>query len=234
MSDYLQGRFVVPVSYKVRLIEGIEGGAITEDVTFAAGETFASVDAILKKFNDVLTDSVFAVDTSTGKIVWTPGGSLTAIVHIFDQDSSGDTTLRDFLGGSSNYAGSVSAITFPNPHTAGFYPQRGFSNIAFVEHSIPRAARLLYARTGESQWGPESSSPRRRLALQLFMSSLSENESLETFFDSVLEGHGEPFAIINGSRSYSAVCADQPIELNFDRVSDHINTLWTCDLETWV
>ena len=226
MSTYLQGRFVVPVSYKVRLIEGIEGGHITVDVSFAAGETFASVDAILKKFNDELTDSVFAVDTSTGKIVWTPGGSLTAIVHIFDQDSSGATTRRDFLGAAA-------AITFADPHSAGWYPSRQLTRLDFSRISVPRASRMLMDKTAESQWGPDSESGHSLLDVELFSSSLNENASLEDFFDEVYTGHGEPFSITNGTTTYSVMSEDTPFSLQFNRVSERLDTYWKIDLQLW-
>jgi hypothetical protein len=233
-SSYLQGRFVVPVNYTIRLIESTGSSFPTVDIDLTAGEVVSSVDALLARFNAALTDSQFAVDKSTGKIVWTPGPSMSALVHNFDQHSTGNTVVRDFLGQTANFGGvSGSSMTFPNPHDAGWYPERDIEAFQVNERSVPRSSRLLADGTGETQWGPESDVGRAKFTATLFSSSLSENESLEDFFDAVMTGHGEPFSVTIGESSYSVIMDSEPFSIQYRRVSDKLDTLWRIGLQGW-
>lgn len=244
IRTYLQGSLVATAAATVRFTH--TNSATTSDWTIAAGDYWASVDALVSAANvAIVSGSIggskvrLAVvhDTSahTGTIDVDTDGSTFSVAWSQSGDGS---AIRDFLGEVGDLTTEADGYDFDLPHKAGWYPSLAAQQIRTVGERRPRAQMQTLSGASRTQSNPATADgDEMEIGCELWCSNGSGAqeglEQLETFVDELHSSSGEPFSVFHGESGSEDqwVCrfAEGDIEIR-PRRAGRGNLVWAVSL----
>ena len=210
VRTWMQAKVVAAADATIRLTRDPFGTPLTTDWTIAAGESWASLDAMIAVWNVQLSGRavVELVPDLVEHRAYVRVRTWLGVAYSIDWSYAGDGSLiRNRLGESGNVTGRASATTWTTPAPASWYSWHGATQIVRRSTSLPSSRRWMLAGTHAETTHGAVAGELGRVALDVTLrfgtpstesaASVACLEALGTWLDELwsANGAGEPWAL---------------------------------------